>query len=140
MRSRRSTSPARPIAVAAVLAIALFAGCSSYKPVPMTDPSARTTTQSFDGKLRVTLKSGEKFALESATIDADSLRGVRIDKQAGETMSQASGETRSRYAVASASVAKLERSQPDTKKTGGIVLGVIGVYVLLALSGVIGDD
>jgi hypothetical protein len=139
---RRSSDSGRRAltGVALTFSLALLAGCSTWKPVPATTPLAGAPAQRFENKIRVTLKSGEQAEVESATLDADSLRGVRVDKKAASTMSAPSDESRSRYAVASTEIAKIEQSQPDRKRTKTFVFAAIGILVLIAVATVIGDD
>ena len=141
-RHRRSPLAQRAALAGVALALSLLvvSGCSTYKPVPATAPLAGAPPVRYEGKVRVTLKNGEKAEVEQATLDADSLRGVRVDKKAAQTMSAASSESRSRYAVAASDVQTIEREQSDTKKTKTFVFAAIGVLVLIAVATVIGDD
>jgi hypothetical protein len=135
-RARRS----RAALLLALAALAISTGCSTWKPVPRTDPAAQAAPQRILGEVRLTLRSGETVTVEDPLVAADSVRAYRVEKTAGATLSAPQGETRTPYAVATSDVTKLERSEFSKEKTGIIVLSVIGVYVLLALSGVIGDD
>ncbi len=124
---------------AALAAIASLTGCSTWRSVPL-DPAAVSAPQRISGEIRLTLADGTQVEVEDPLVAPDSVRAVLVEKSAGATLSGPKGETRVPYAVATADVKKIERSEFNKQKTGGIVLGVIGVFVLLGLSGVISDD
>jgi len=124
----------RPNALLLVATLLVFplCGCSSWRPLPEADPTAHAAPLEFDGTTRLTLRSGEQVVVEYPTFAADSVRGFRVDRIPPEKKGGRSKEIRSRYAVVTSEVARVEKRQAEAGKTVLLVLGIVGGIVLIA--------
>lgn len=107
--------------VATVLLAAYAIACTGYQTV--TDPAAQLQAAPKQvGKLRVSLKDGERFELSKPQVYGDTLRGFTL---AGKAKS-----------VAMDDVAKLETAKVSAIKTVALVAGiaVVGGLVVGALA------
>lgn len=95
--------------------------CTGYK--TMADPAAQLQASPKQvGTVRVSLKDGERFELQSPKLYGDSLRGFALD-----------GRPRS---VAMDDVSKMEAAKVSAAKTAALVAGIVivGGIVLGALA------
>lgn len=107
--------------VATLLLTAYALACTGYH--TMADPAAQLQASPKQvGKVRVSLKGGERFELKSPTLHGDSLRGFALG-----------GQPRS---VAMDDVTKLEVANVSAAKTAALLAGVVvvGGVVLGALA------
>jgi len=89
-------------------------GCHAYQAV-------RPANVGPNSRVRVTLRSGERFVLKGATSTADSLRGLRF--------SDDNSDRDAPFAIAIADVAKVEVVRTDV---GRSVAGGAGLVAILA--------
>jgi hypothetical protein len=102
---------------AAILLLAYVPACTSYQ--VMTDPSTGLLAPVKPvEEVRITLRTGERFELNSPLVYGDSLKGFQIE-----------GSARS---VAMGDMTEVEVRKPSAGKTVGLVLGIAVAAGLVA--------
>ena len=85
--TRHRLHPTRAaIPAAMLLALVTLAGCAAWKPVPSADPTVAADSVVVVGHGRITLMSGERIDVEHVTVDRDSVRALRIERDRRDTM------------------------------------------------------
>lgn len=102
---------------AAILLLAYVPACTSYQ--VLADPSTAllAPAQPIE-EARITLRTGERFELNSPRVYGDSLKGFQNEASA--------------KSVAMGDMAKVEIRKPSTGKTVGLVLGIAVAAGLVA--------
>ena len=132
--TRHRLHPTRAaIPAAMLLALVTLAGCAAWKPVPSADPTVAADSVVVVGHGRITLMSGERIDVEHVTVDRDSVRALRIERDRRDTMSERTISVRSPWSAPRSDVARIEERHVDAGHTGLCVVAVLGVVgVILA--------